>query len=199
MKFLVIQPHLDDAFFSLTETAMTWVEDGHEVMLATVFGGIPEPGAERYGKHCTMWEEYQQAIMRGPFLHLAAALLLDDAARTDQLMLNDVKRFVDRQVRDCDPDVLVMPIGIHHPDHRVVADAEPALVRARRWYYEELPYFVTHPELSGPTLRHGWSFQREGSRNHLAAKQRICRLFASQMGETEERCLWAPERVWRPR
>ena len=41
MKFLVLNPHLDDAFFSLTETAMTWVEDGHEVYLLTVFAGVP--------------------------------------------------------------------------------------------------------------------------------------------------------------
>jgi LmbE family N-acetylglucosaminyl deacetylase len=200
LRFLVVQPHLDDAFFSITETALTWVEDGHEVLLATVFAGIPSSiiDNERYWKHTTMWEEYHQALFQGPFEHLAAGLFFDDAARPDQPMLVDVQGFIAMQVNDCDPDVLVMPIGIHHPDHTIVRMSAPPLRRARRWYYDELPYFVMYPELAGPRLEHGGLMAREGCRNHLAEKRAICAAFASQMGETEERCLWAPERVWRP-
>jgi LmbE family N-acetylglucosaminyl deacetylase len=210
MRFLIVQPHLDDAFFSLSETALTWVEDGHEVQLLTVFGGVPPVGNERWEKHKVMWEEYERALRAGPFDHSAAGLFLDDAARTDQLMFTEVVDFLKRHISGTDPDLVVWPQGIHHPDHQVVRDAGLYLRNyggfPQRAIYDELPYFVMYPEDSfaadervADTAWGRFGHVREGNRSHLSEKQRICRLFASQMGETEERCLWAPERCWRPR
>jgi hypothetical protein len=61
------------------------------------------------------------------------------------------------------------------------------------WVYDELPYYVMHPHEATPET---WEWKPGGCRSHLDEKKRLCRLYASQIGETEERCLWAPERLW---
>lgn len=185
---------------------MTWVEDGHEVFLLTVFGGVPPEGSEHHLKYITLWQEYEAAIERGPFEHYLAYDHLDDAARVDQLMADDLAVTLDRSVRLLRPNLVVVPTGIHHPDHAIVRSALTDYgIDERFWYYDELPYYVLYPSDSwsakmGVALGYGnpCRFDREGCRDHLAAKQRICRLFGSQMGPSLERTLWAPERVWRP-
>lgn len=197
MKILVVQPHLDDAFFSLTETAMTWVEDGHEVHLLTVFGGVPPEGSEHHLKYITLWQEYEAAIERGPFEHYLAYEYFDDAARVDQLMAQDLVDSLRRSINLLRPDTVVGPAGIHHPDHGITAAALCVANDAAEWLYDELPYYVLWPE-HAIDPRSTDRYEREGSRDHLAAKQRICHLFGSQMGPALERTLWCPERVWRP-
>jgi hypothetical protein len=199
VRILVIQAHLDDAFFSVTETAMTWVEDGHDVHLLTVFGGVPPVGHEHHVKYITLWQEYEAAIERGPFEHAGALDYFDDAARTDQLMWADFQAAVRQRVTKMAADATVWPTGIHHPDHLLTSGCR----RDGGWAYDELPYYVLYPNEALEFECDDWTTQvgkwdREGSRDHLAAKQRICRLFGSQMGPSLERTLWAPERVWRP-
>jgi LmbE family N-acetylglucosaminyl deacetylase len=201
MKILVVEPHLDDAFFSLTETALTWVEDGHEVLLLTVFGGVPPEGSEHHVKYVALWQEYEAAIERGPFQHYRALDYFDDAARVGQLIWPDFIECVAAAMFGALPEIIVYPTGIHHPDHLLVRqalnDATSWLKNA--WIYDELPYYVTYPEESFMAESPGaLRYEREGSRGHLAEKQRICRLFGSQIGESVERCIYAPERVWRP-
>lgn len=206
MKFLVVQPHLDDAFFSLTETAMTWREDGHEVHLLTVFSAVPPEGNERHIKHVTMWQEYEAAIERGPFEHYRALDYFDDAVRVGQLMWEPFEDDVNYAVKHYRADAVVAPTGISHPDHRLVRAAiDDWNPDGKTWYYDELPYYVAYPQWSWSAkwlslLGSGYPrpYEREGCREHLAAKKRLCRLFGSQVGDTEERCLWVPERVWRP-
>lgn len=202
MKMLIIQPHRDDAVFSIAEHMLTWIEDGHQLTILTVFGGFPE--GEQAQKHFLMEEEHRAAMKALGNIDLIDANYLDHAARHGSPMgpgdVLDTLRF---GLGSSGADVVVGPTGIHHDDHQIVRSAVEGLPRATThlWLYDELPYFVMYPEKCLHATLHrlgGWrNLTPEGCRSHRVEKQQLCAMYRSQIGETEERCLLAPERVWR--
>ena len=104
----------------------------------------------------------------------------------------------------------VVPMGIHHPDHKLYAPVllNMALSRtkARVAVYEDLPYRVMYPEET-EILRQALS-GRFGHMESIAnggfvqKKMEACALFESQWSPPEggaPRCCSAPERIWRVR
>lgn len=190
MKFLVVSPHFDDAVFSIAEHMITWIEDGHEVQVLVVFGATPEGAL----KEQTIFTEHREAMGRlgVEWHHL---FLTDDAHNQGEDVVDRARRIHDDVKTVIDlvtAEVLVWPAGIHHPDHVAVATLRPVLPSQRVMVYDELPYFVMYPESVIKPL----SRVREGSRSHMEAKGRLVKCYRSQIGETEVRCLMAPERVW---
>jgi LmbE family N-acetylglucosaminyl deacetylase len=195
MNILVIQPHRDDAVFSICEHLLGWLEDGHQVTLLTVFGAIPDWQPDET-KHAVFDDEHQRVVKELGGVRDVQFNFHDDAAiERSPMPLYQTQGQIHKALRDFAQegfyDATVWPMGIHHPDHLVVAGCRP---RGRARVYEELPYRVMYPDLIDEEYRWGWV--RVGSRDFLDRKKVLCRMYASQMGETEERCLWAPERVW---
>jgi LmbE family N-acetylglucosaminyl deacetylase len=187
-RILVLSPHFDDAVFSVCEHMVGWIEDGHHVEILTVFG------ATTNDKELRIRDEHARAMA---LLRPASRQVLwhRDHAHKDRYEPTPEEIASEIRERAIRPDYLVGPHGIHHPDHLLVGEAARALefddwCRKSLWVYDELPYYVLYPRAangSGPRL---------GSRSLLETKRLIVSAYASQLGETEERCLYAPERVW---
>jgi len=186
VKILVVSPHCDDAAFSLTEHILTWVEDGHDVEIYTVYGGMPADAQGR-DKHRKLDEEHRKVVAALGVSAMRSSWLDDvyEPRPTHAQLRESVKSATSGF------DVVVGPTGIHHPDHVATAAAVRGvrgLVRV--WTYDEIPYYVQHP--SAATI----GLERIGSRQHLIRKKEICALYSSQINDDLLRCLWAPERCW---
>lgn len=192
MRVAVISPHLDDAVFSVAEHMLS--RPDWEFTIVTPFGGQPSEEPHR-SKYLILHDEHQRVcehmgwdLVNGPFL--------DDAARPDH------ERRIVPGLQDWLQEVLVdfdqewWPEGIHHPDHQLVALARYR-VHPRTHRYEELPYRVLWPE-NVMVNSHGYDLQGYDPSN-LHKKRELCRMYASQVDEQLERCLFAPERLWAPR
>ena len=189
-RILILSPHLDDAPWSLCEHILTWLEDGDHVEVLTLFCGIPEDEAG-HAKHTKLHAEHRDVEARLSAVKWYQGPFLDDVY-DPRPSLPDVAYIIDGLAADV--DVVVVPQGIHHPDHRLLAEAWWMMswerYRGRVWRYDELPYYVEYPEVLSTRGR------PVGCRDFLEEKKRICRLYASQIGPSVERSLWAPERVY---
>ena len=194
MNILVIQPHRDDACFSICEHLLGWLEDGHQVTLVTVFGAIPDWQPDET-KHAIFDLEHNAVVaalggVRDIQFNFHDAAAVERSPMPLYQTQGQIRKALDDFVGEGFYDVTVWPAGIHHPDHLAVAACRPN--EGRQWVYEELPYYVLYPDL--PVRYSSW--ERLGSRSFLDRKKVLCRAYRSQFGENEERCLWAPERVW---
>lgn len=215
----VVSPHLDDAVFSCASLIAT--RPGTRV--CTVFAGAPEP------PQCQPWDA------AGGFADSTAALRErtreDDAAlaicgahgmRLPFLdgqygplpSLRALARALAGQLARCPRAVPLVPLGLHHPDHRRVADAWLLLARHQRrraWLvYEE----AIHRGVAGVSaarrdelaragwrltpLDAGWCAAREDEPAR-AVRRRAISAYASQLrafGAARLTDLDAPERYW---
>lgn len=107
-------------------------------------------------------------------------------------------------LRMIDPlcNAIWIPMGIRHPDHIQTAWACKVLVeklwQVDAYVYEELPYRVERPDLVLPT---GASELILVGTSYLARKKALCEMYESQIEAAPEleRCIYAPERMWRIR
>lgn len=206
----VISPHLDDAVLSLGQFMAT-----ERCVVYSVLAGIPKPG---------YLSEYDRS--RG-FSSSAAAVKSRRKEDGDALReLGAVARhlgFLDAQYSDSgargvDPALITLelrrvmsrtvhtfaPLGIGHPDHRLVARcARDAVPAGELLLYEELPYRVMWPEQVAEELERiraeGWSIEMWplpiGAR---AKKEQAISRYRSQFPDgADDPCLLVPERVWR--
>lgn len=195
MKVAVISPHLDDAIFSVAEHMLS--RPDWEFTIVCPFGGQPtfEPHCSKYlilhDEHQRVCEFAGWDFINGPFL--------DDAARLDPWSASQGDFF-----QDWCREVLVgfdqawWPMGIHHPDHRIVAHYRYSLADAIALTYEELPYRVLYPEGNDQQLQRPPHLQGYDP-SHLRTKKELCRMYASQVDDQLERCLFVPERLWGPK
>ena len=190
MRVAVISPHLDDAVFSVAEHMLS--RPDWESCIVTPFGGQPTVEPHR-SKYITLHEEHRNVcelagwdFINGPFL--------DDAARLDPWSASQGDFFQDwcREVL-LGFDAWWWPQGVHHPDHLLVGHYAYSRPGIAQCVYEELPYRVLYP---GPSPSMG---RLEGyDPSHLQTKKELCRMYASQIDEQLERCLFVPERLWSP-
>jgi LmbE family N-acetylglucosaminyl deacetylase len=129
--------------------------------------------------------------------------------------------FLDLQYRDgeepdCDkiiemicgllhPDIhLFAPLGLDHPDHRLVSQCVRLACPPEILFYEELPARVLHPEQVVEALdeidAEGWTIDAlpvplpSGDRR---LKEHALRCYRSQFGDDLDPAFLVPERVWR--
>jgi LmbE family N-acetylglucosaminyl deacetylase len=187
----VISPHLDDAAFSLTEHILTWVAEGQRVKIVTVFGGIPAD-EKGFKKHSVMHAEHKR-VCEALGVEGYHCNYFDDVYQPRppwKDVIGAIQAMVGRA------EIVVAPVGIQHPDHRLVASAIDRWGRDDVWFYDELPYYVQYPQESFAAW---WRYERIGHALDLIdRKWEIVSLYESQVGELERRTLLAPERCWRP-
>lgn len=177
MTIKVISPHLDDAVLSLTEFLLA---RGEPVVVVTVFSeGDEARKAENVAALAVLgFDEHNLGLVDQPGrdtddgLHVLATV----------------------------PGPLLAPLGIHHPDHRLVADACIKFASSCiAGFYEELPYRVMYPDERAArvaTVHDIFDLRVDSCGGYLAEKRRAVAAYASQIGEDIERCAFAPERIW---
>lgn len=201
---IVVSPHLDDAVFSCGEH----LEPGATVI--TVMAGIPER------REPTHWDEL--AGFGSPKAHVEARWR-EDIQSLDALGLGMPTHldFLDSQyappasqhdisaaLRRLLPDgaVVMVPLGLRHPDHETVGRACRLLDRRELIGYGELPYMALWPDLVGPALDWWASWGYTATPLHLPEqhtperKLAAVRRYASQSHGLDERAVCSIERFW---
>lgn len=189
MRILIVSPHDDDAIWSLGEYIATWVEDGHDITILTVFGGMPEDNKGKTKHSLMRWEHKQACAAIG--VRQERLDFLDSVYEPPPSVVGVVEALKPHLAGF---DIVVGPAGIHHPDHLLVRDALEYLRTSgqRLFVYDEIPYYVEYPHLSA------WNMEPAGMprRSNLMIKKLACSFYKSQIDEYVERMLFVPERLW---
>lgn len=189
----ILSPHLDDAAFSLAEH----LKHRPGAVIICPFGGIPTDNAGRrkynrlHAEHEIASKMLEAVPVSGPFL--------DDVYEGTR-DLSGLQEWMYRTVSEWRITDLWSPLGIHHPDHHIVAVSGLLLASnldIGYCIYEELPYRTLYPEQACPLRTQLEYGELLGAPHHLKFKKAVCEAYASQMGEDIERCLYVPERLWR--
>lgn len=178
---IVLSPHLDDAVLSLAEWMLTC---GVPVTVATVFSE---------GDLARKREDSRALALLGALqVHLGLSDVADRSGVPAGLMSALRRVSLGGQV--------LVPLGVHHPDHALVSCHAVVMFPGRiAGFYEELPYRVMFPdERAARVAELSDTFKLEPSTwgGHLAEKRAAVACYASQAGEDIERCAFAPERIW---
>lgn len=216
MRALVVSPHFDDAVLSLGQ----WLTLHPGTIVATVCSHMPHtdnPLVTDYDTKCGFRDARDAVLSRRVEDHAALAILHADRIElgfTDGAyqptrstnFVEQVESTIRKAAHRAGPfDLVLGPVGLIHPDHRVTAAAMvryAKLSSANVGFYEELPYRVLSPEavpgalkliegelgpltLAGP---HHASFRR---------KRAAIRAYRSQLWALNRRCCYVPERIWR--
>lgn len=211
---LVVSPHLDDAVLSVGQVLGGW--PGATVV--TVCSHVPadqRPRRTEYDANSGFLNASQATYCRRREDRDAVAVL---GAKPHHLGMYDDQyggspweSMVDplaQVVAELNPQVVLAPLGLVHPDHLRVGKACETVARiwpSVDWYvYEDLPSRVLYPEAVPPAVRwwaeRGWAPELGFvGTSDLATKEQAVRRYSSQLwalGEGLHNVL-VPERVWR--
>lgn len=179
-RLLVISPHLDDAVFSVGQTLAA--HQGSTV--ATIFTTGTDYDRRKGEDDLACWDlGARPAHLGGP-----------DTG--EGVLPTDLEAAVVALVLEVQPERVLVPLGIYHPDHVAVADA---LRPIATHVYEELPYRVWWPGFTEHRLR---PLRNRGAR--LAGLDTSCReikriaveRYASQLDDDLRAVMYVPERIW---
>lgn len=199
---IVISPHLDDAVFSMGQTI---ANHSGPVTVATVFAGMPGPGVTPYEQSAGFTSSTEAVSVRIKEDDAALEVLgasqvlgafLDRPQRTEAVGSGHLARWLAAQM--VGHDVIAVPLGIHHPDHLLVAKhalEAATCTKAEILVYEELPYRVQFPLGSAARARQYTSLATETLTG--PEKRAAVACYTSQLSETLLDCVFVPERVWR--
>lgn len=197
-KVAVLSPHLDDALFSCAETMLS--RPDLDFTIVCPYGGFTQDTVDKYSRllteHAAVLDETGWEGVHGFLLddgHPGVSPWYIDDRAAEVLEFLTVFQSLDSY------DEWWVPLGIHHPDHVACRAAFDRLAPAAQVVvYEELPYRVLYPTLAGAlTMRLPVSASLVGSSGHLPEKQRLVRMYESQVGPELERHVYAHERLWR--
>ncbi len=108
MRYLVIEPHADDAFLSLGGHIEMWVKRGDKVTIMTVFGGTRKRAADS--------KAYAQAVGADYYPFHAVEDKRDKLTDCEYKDLHEtIGMFADNQT------LTLLPLGIKHPEHLLVS------------------------------------------------------------------------------
>ena len=153
-SLLVISPHLDDAVFGCADAIVAYPG----AVVATVFAGereacgeaTPWDTASGFGPHdnavaCRRGED--RAALRVLEAHPCWLPFLDRQYASPP-SAEEIRQALDAALACVDPEVVMLPLGLWHDDHRLTHDAAIPLVRAHRhlaWVaYEDAIYRRFH-------------------------------------------------------
>lgn len=209
---LIVSPHLDDAVLSCGQL----LADRANITVATVFAGTPPDPAlsTEYDANCGFRnagsainlrraeDEVAVGSLKGRVAHLN---FLDGQYDDERPSTVDIASALLDLAARLQPEFVVMPIGLVHPDHELTADAclaafggVPAL-----YAYEDMPSRVLWPESVPPRFdwlrSHGFDFElgEPGGAGSIAKKQRAVRSYRSQLWALNIHAVLVPERFWR--
>lgn len=209
-------PHCDDAPLSLGDHITAW----EDVAVLTVFGGAPlVPVVTEYdirsgfrdSDHAmhTRRKENDAAlrmldvaeILYGSHVESAYAEQAADPVQIEELLADAAMLL--------EPEQIVGPLGLHHSDHLLVAEAFRRFVfrcSVDAFVVEELPYRIQFPREVEPALdRWRWTTCTptrvdepiEGAGSD--AKRRAVAAYESQLWAIDGPAVYCPERLWRVR
>lgn len=151
-SLLVLSPHLDDAVLSAAWTISAYPKS----VVATVFAGVPAHAATRlsdWDRSCGFGSASEAIARRraedvNALARLGAIpqwLDFKDGQYEDVPNATELQNALIRLMSDHSDLALLIPLGLHHPDHERVADAAIAALkkssdRADFWVYEDIPY-----------------------------------------------------------
>ena len=157
---LMISPHLDDAILS----AGQFLAGRADCVVASVFAGTP-PTTDvltSYDLSCGFKSAAEAMSARRAEDIEAMSVLQAKAVHLDFIdgqygarpdpdeVVGRLRELID----EIDPEFIVGPLGLVHPDHEVVRDALLEAVKSSEalWLYEDLPARVQHPEFVHKTV-----------------------------------------------
>jgi LmbE family N-acetylglucosaminyl deacetylase len=213
-RCLIVLAHLDDACLS----AGQFIAGRPDALLLTVFAGVPKAkavltsydaktgfkSAAEAVEARRMEDEEALALLRAKPLHLDFV----DSQYGQPAKQADISEALRSAIAEHDPEFVVGPLGLVHPDHILVREA---LLEAMReaamplYLYEDLPARVTAPEAVTQALRGlnaaGYETELEFiGDGPLAAKLAALWAYRSQMTLPEfenPHVLLVPERFWK--
>lgn len=186
----IVSPHLDDGIFSLGAYSEWAIKKGHKVTVFTPFGATPkdEVGKKKYDllhqEHMDACDILGVDYMNGPFLD-------DVYPGLDHDRLRDWFEVV--LLREQKFDLILVPLGIRHPDHKAVREACDKLTSGA--YYSDLPYATDYPEEAAELSKNMTITSRiESDEGEL--KEKAVRAYASQtLGDVVDRVM-QKEIIW---
>jgi hypothetical protein len=195
VRTAVIAPHLDDAVFSVGEQII----GRDDVVIICPFGGLPDDKAGK-AKYLTLLAEHSEVCHDFGWNSHVGPFFDDVYERTRDI--SGLRNWLHMAMTDSGVEEVWVPMGIHHPDHRIVGRTAWGLViqlHLDHLIYEELPYRVLYPDkVVRINELHYRPYNLQGYTPKLEQKRAACRAYASQINDDIERCLYVPERVWRP-
>lgn len=212
MTALVVSPHLDDAVLSCGE----WIARHPGTTIVTVLAGTPKGNRvlTTYDERCGFLNAGEALDRRRAEDVRAAAVL--DAYASHLSFVDGQYRPRDQAARivgmfaadDSVSDPLLIPVGLGHPDHELVARCVTEAVHRKGrtvWLYEDLPYRVIEPRAVGPALdahrARGWKIADDPvtvtpEMRMVARKAAAVACYQSQLWSLDEHAVLAPERIW---
>lgn len=214
MKTLLISPHFDDAVLSAGQFIAGKPKLQCDVL--TVFSAIPQDmGLQTpYDASCgfktskdamvirRQEDEEALAILGANSLHLGCL----DSQYPNGSHGEDVYQalFEFNKRHGSEYDMVLAPLGLRHPDHKVVSWAVQGVFDGHNnlYLWEDLPHRVTHPEEVFEQLQEFTDSKPELTfigDGPIAEKIRALWCYRSQMakGDLDPHVLYVPERFWK--
>lgn len=186
MRTLIISPHLDDAIFSLGN----FIQEMDDVTILTVFGGMPTD-EEGFQKYRTLHWEHQKACEVLGVTYTNLDFLDDVYGLQDEA---EILRVLKKAVQAIEPDEIYVPVGIHHPDHKLVNKIFSENFKID-YLYCELPYAVLYPMAETNYLM---SIGQIMGRPHSQLKEKAVKCYQSQIQNDHILSeLFVEEHVWK--
>ena len=175
-RIAIISPHLDDAIFSLGDYIQ-----GKDVTIITPMGGIPEDEVGR-DKYIKLHAEHERACDLIGAYRINGDFLDDVYPGLDEEKLYEWLKEVSSKF-----DVVLVPLGIHHPDHIAVRKACDRIKQTVIFHYSELPYATDYPEEHDKLVE---------DMENISLKEAAVREYESQTKSDVVERVMEKERIW---
>ena len=213
MGLVVLQPHYDDAVYSVGQIIAAHAD----VTVLTVFSGVPAGagGVTDYDQACGFATSIDAMMARRQENDRALAALgaipaglglfdqqYHSVGGNDPVKVGTALR---TWFRDHHTAEVLAPLGLLHPDHKAVRAGVEMAVEAldigRFSLYEELPYRVQWPTVAVHLAERLPAGTTEGHYvpGSVDAKRAAVECYTSQLTDEIRRMVYVPERVWRVR
>ena len=203
MRYVVLSPHLDDGIFSVCDYMLA----APGALLLTVFAGVPPEGtATPYDTGCG-FEDSRKAIFSRRFENATACEFLGIEHREWDFLdgqygaIGQGVQIIDSLLEEFTGAELVMPLGLHHPDHVLVSESAEMILDSfsKVYVYADLPYAGMYPLEMDARLQR-WTTELVWKQPASQEKQIALQAFPSQIGDKDAMPhVLGNEMVWRIR
>lgn len=148
-RILIVEPHPDDAFLSLSEHISMWIENGYSISLLTVF----DCGERSSSSFCNSYgiEYYEDRLAtfmnKGKDVSSEIRRTLKNSEYDSAIAYQSMKNifgFEDKEILFPDKtksfDLLILPLALSHPEHFYTRENFSKIEYPRVSYYADNPY-----------------------------------------------------------
>jgi LmbE family N-acetylglucosaminyl deacetylase len=212
-RVLIASPHLDDAVLSCGQ----YLAGRPDAVVMTIFAGTPqaETVTTAYDQQCGFGAALEATTSRIEEDKLALAVLgctechlpFTDQQYGETNDFKDIVASIRHAIEKLDPEYVVGPLGLIHPDHQTTRDALLEVARGEGfdipvWLYEDLPGAMLDPDEPGRALATiraaGFDLERgfigDGPR---WKKMLAVQAYRSQVGLFNTFDIYVTERFWK--